>query len=141
MPFPANKAGGYSPCMMAALRRDGGRVRHRRPYILLNAGLRVANSPSGSSLACHEIARRRTAESAAEHAGEGARALVAEIERDTGHRLAIGEAAQRIDQPHLLAPGAEAHAGLTAKEPRQRAARRADLAPPRREGAWAGGIA
>src|SRR5579863_7296408 len=82
------------------------------------------------SSAFHEIARWRATKCAAKHAGEGARAGIAEIQRDAGDRLRAGKPRQRLEEPRLLPPGAEAHSGLPAKKSREVAARGAGGARP-----------
>lgn len=59
-----------------------------------------------------KIRARRRAELAFEHGGEGAGVGVAEVEGDIHDFHAAGQLFQRHDEPGLLAPLAEGHAGL-----------------------------
>ena len=66
--------------------------------------------------AFRQITCRRLAQRLAEHGDEGARALIAEIERHGLDRRALVEALKRDEDVKLLAPAAKAHAGLALQD-------------------------
>jgi len=76
----------------------------------------MTNAAAASASGCN-IAARRDAERTPEHRCKGARAVIAEVERDMGHRLARREAGQAGEQQRLSPPGAQAQAGFPGKQP------------------------
>src|SRR5262245_15828138 len=56
------------------------------------------------------VLARSDPESVAECIDEGTQAVVPDVQRHVRHGLTAREQAQRVDQPQLLAPAAEAHA-------------------------------
>src|SRR5476651_340057 len=65
------------------------------------------------------VVPRGSARGAPKHGAEGADALVAEVERDLRHRLAAAQPSHRFEHACLLAPGAEAEAGLALEMARE----------------------
>src|SRR4051812_24666701 len=65
------------------------------------------------------VVPRGSARGAPEHGAEGAHALVAKIERDLRHRLAAAQPSHRFEHARLLAPCAEAEAGLALEMARE----------------------
>src|SRR5262249_13789391 len=76
----------------------------------------MTNAAAASTSGC-KIAARRDAERAPEHRGQGARAVIAEVARDLGHRLPRREAGQAGAPQRLSPPGAKAPAGFPGKQP------------------------
>ena len=83
---------------------------------MVASGWRDDKRAAASSSGC-KIAARRDAERTPEHRCKGARAVIAEVERDMGHRLARREAGQADEQQRLSPPGAEALADFPGKQP------------------------
>src|SRR6185437_3619608 len=83
--------------------RAGGRVKGGPALDRFNPGP-LAPPP-------REIGPWRGAEHPCEHGGEGGDAVIAEVERYAGHRLAVGEARHRREQARLLPPDRQAETG------------------------------
>src|ERR1700761_368855 len=94
----------------------GGRSREKPTRTRRDFPTRVGTSRAVRAARSAEEGAGRLAELALEHRRERARAVVAERQRDVDHLVADGQPLQPVQQPRLLAPLAEGHAGLAGEQ-------------------------